>query len=91
MPFPKHEPDPNIPPPKKRQTSTINRILQAVMTIVEDDSVGAAQKISAAKLAAEVWDRRPRPKRKSDKDKLLISALSGAKGKQKRPSPKTEP
>jgi hypothetical protein len=85
MPFPKHEPDPNVPPPKKRQASTINRILQAVMTIVEDDSVGAAQKISAAKLAAEVWDRRPRPKRKSDKDKLLISALSGAK---KSPKPK---
>jgi len=88
MPFEKHIPDPSIPPPKKRRASTINRILQAVMTIVEDDSVGAAQKISAAKLAAEVWDRRPRPKRKTDKEKLLISALSGAKGTKKGPHPK---
>jgi len=85
MPFEKHVPDPNVPPPKKRQASTINRILQAVMKIVEDDEVGAAQKLAAAKLAADVWDRRPRPRRKSDKEKLLISALSGAK---KSPKPK---
>ena len=85
MPFPKHEPDPNVPPPKKRQASTINRILKAVMEVVEDKEVGTAQKISAAKLAAEVWQMRPRPRRKSDKEKLLISALSGAK---KSPKPK---
>jgi hypothetical protein len=91
MPFPKHEPDPNIPPPKKRVKSAINRLLTVALDLAENVNLGEAQRLQAARLGADIWDKRPRPRRKSDKEKLLISALSGAKGKQKRPSPKTEP
>ena len=91
MPFPKHEPDPNIPPPKKRVKSVINRLLSVVVDLAENPNLGEAQRLAAVKIAAEVWDRRPRPKRKTDRDKALLNALSGAKGKQKGPGKKPEP
>ena len=87
MPFEKHIPDPNIPPPKKRQKSAINRLLTVALDLAENNNLGEAQRLQAARLGADIWDKRPRPRRKSDKEKALLNALSGAKGKQKGPKP----
>jgi hypothetical protein len=79
----KHIPDPNLPPPPKKQISAINRLLRVSLGLAEDEELGAAQRLAAAKLGMELWSVRPKPVRKTDKDKLLINALKGSKSGKK--------
>ena len=85
----RHIPDPDIPPPAKKyqqKKSVINRLLSIALNIAENESIGEAQRLAAVKIGSELWSKRPAPRRKSEKEKLLISALQGSKPKKKAPA-----
>lgn len=77
------------PAKAKQGKSHINRILQALARVYEDQGASASEIIQAAKLASEVLERRPMPRRKTEKEKLVEAALGKVKARTKfGPAPK---
>ncbi len=73
----------NIPEPEKKKHNTrshLNRLLIALAKIYEDDSASIPERLQATRLASEILERRPVPRRKTDKEKMIEKAL-GAKPK----------
>ena len=59
----------------KNKGTYINRLLKALAEIYEDPKAAVPEKLQATRLALDALERRPVPKRKTDKDKLLEKAL----------------
>jgi len=70
-----------IPTPKKTTRTHANRILSALQRVYEHPDASMAEIIQAAKLVSEILERRPKQKRKTDKEKMLEAALMPNKKK----------
>lgn len=71
---------PEVPPKKKPDTrSHSTRILAALTLIYEDGDAGIQERLQAIKIATEVLERRPKYRRKTDKEKLIEEALGKKK------------
>lgn len=53
----------------------VDRILAALASIYENDSLNAQERIQATRIAQEVLSKRAAPKRKTDKDRAIEAAL----------------
>lgn len=60
---------------KHSTKSHANRILAALARVYESDKADLSEVLQAARLAAEVLERRPTPRRKTEKEKLIEAAL----------------
>lgn len=63
-----------------------HRLLQALARIFDDPNASISEKLQALELSAKILPMRPIPKRRTEKDKLIIAAL-----KRKEPKKKEEP
>lgn len=66
----------NSAPRKKSNTKPyMTRLLQALATVYEDPNAGIQEKLHAIKLSSEILERRPTPRKKTVKEKLIEDAL----------------
>lgn len=59
-----------------------NRLLTALMKIIEDPNTSTAEKLQAINMSKEILPYRKTPRRKTEKEKLVIATL---KSKEKKP------
>jgi hypothetical protein len=83
-------------PVKKHNTrSYADRILQALAKIYEQDAASIPEKLQAIKISSEILERRPTPRRKTNKEKLVEKALGHTTkpfgGKYPKPKEKAQP
>ena len=89
-------PDPTVAPvevPKKKHntTSHANRILNALARIYENPTASVPEALQAVRLASEVLERRPTPRRKTDKEKMIERALGKSQSRPFGPKKKATP
>ena len=72
-----------VPGKKLPGKSKIVRVINALESIFEDPNVPASLRLQALNIALETLKMRPIPRRKTDKEKLVIESLK--RGQKKTP------
>lgn len=70
-----------VQPRSKRRRQ--DRLQDALLELIENPKVDIASKLQAIKISADIESRRVKPRRKSDKDKMIEAALVSATPKKK--------